>query len=145
MVSDMFVCLFESESRFNSNCTLIFWTNLRSLVTLRKSIVGNSIRFFWKQRNKKTSSIMEIEIDNTTDVVNLILDKMEKFGINYKISKQNNAPKTGHLPPTDIESVEKAIAEIEPKIGNTIEQVEVEYLMDLYSKVPIYFNLNKRQ
>jgi len=102
------------------------------------------MRFFWKQRNKKTCDIMELEVENTTDVVNLLLDRMEKFGINYKISKQNNNPKTGHLPPTDIDSVEKAITDMEQKIGSSIEPVEIEYLMDLYSKVNIIFIIINR-
>jgi len=135
MVSDMFMCLFETEI-WSNNLTLVFWSNLRSLITIRKGVIGNIMKFIWKQKGRRnTNYLMEIELDNTKDVLSLIIEKMEKFGINYKMSKQNVGPKTGQLPEIDIDSVEKAIAEIEPKIGHIIQQVEVEHLMDLYSKV----------
>jgi len=143
MISDMFVCLFElieGGMWTKPSLTLVFWTNLRALFTIRKNLVGNKMKFFWKQRHKKSNYTMELEFDNTQEVVELILDKMEKFGINYKISKQNMGPKTGELPKIDIENVENAISDMEKKIGNNIEQAEVEYLMDLYQKAVEYYS-----
>jgi len=131
----MFVCLYETERWSRSSLNLVFWTNLRSLITIRKSLVGNSIKFYWKQRNTKDHYIMELEIEDTNEVVELILEKMEKFGINYKITKQSNAPKQGEIPKIDIENVEIAITNLESRISDHPEQAEVEYLMDLYSKV----------
>jgi len=135
MISDMFVCLFEQDGWTKSNLTLIFWANLKALVTIRKNIVGNTIRLCFKQKKKKDNHIIELDCDHTNEILDLILDKMGKFGINYKISKQTNAPKNGIVPKIDIESVENAISDMERKIGNTIEQADIEYLMDLYSKV----------
>ena len=48
-------------------------------------------------------------------LVNLILGKMECFGINYNISQRSLEPKEGKLPNCDIDMVEKEIEEIEKK------------------------------
>ncbi len=144
MVSDMFVCLFEADNWDKSRLKLIFWTNLKSLITIRKNLVGNLVKFFWRQKTKSSHYIMELDFDNNTEVVNLILEKMQKFGINYKVSKQNklNNTNTG----IDIENVDKAIKNLEIKVfgeDENVEQAEVEYLMDLYKKVRIFNNIRQ--
>lgn len=67
----------------------------------------------------------------------MILDKMSKYGINYKINK--NIPRQGKIPAIDIENVEKTITELESQIEQTPDLTHVEYLMDLYSKVIFSF------
>ncbi len=76
---------------------------------------------------------MELDFEGNTEVINLILDKMQKFGINYNISKKKQG--SGTLPQIDIKSIETAISGLEPKIGKDIESAEIEYLLDLYKKV----------
>lgn len=34
---------------------LIFWSNLRSLVTIKKTINGDTCKFIWKQKNIKVN------------------------------------------------------------------------------------------
>jgi hypothetical protein len=67
----------------------------------------------------------------------MILDRMSKYGINYKINK--NIPRTGKIPDIDIETVEKSILDLEQQIEENPDLPHVEYLMDLYSKVKIFF------
>ena len=52
MVGDMFFCLFDQETWNKNNLTLTFWSNIRALVTIKKTIKGETCRFFWKQKNK---------------------------------------------------------------------------------------------
>jgi len=135
MVSDMYLCLFETETWSFSKLNLVFWSSLKSLVAIRKNVEGDTIKLVWKQKKKKDNYIIELEIDEQTYLINFIMDNMKQIGINSKVSRKDNRPRSGVLPFTDIKSVEKAIEDMESKIGNKIEQVEVEYLMDLYSKV----------
>ncbi len=83
---------------------------------------------------------MVLVVDNTEDIVKIILDRMTKFGITYHISKNFTGPKTGVLPQTDIETVEKTILELETQVLDNPDRGLVECLMDLYGKVS---NINK--
>ena len=53
MVSDIYICLFEDEKWNKNSVQLIFWANLRSLVTLKKIAKENIVRFFFKQNHNK--------------------------------------------------------------------------------------------
>jgi hypothetical protein len=79
---------------------------------------------------------MELILDETDELVDVMLDRMSRFGINYKVNK----PRDGVIPEIDIESVEKIIADIEGQIDNDPELAKVEYLMDLYSKAVEYYS-----
>jgi viroplasmin and RNaseH domain-containing protein len=135
MVSDVFFCLFDQEKWNKNNLNLTFWTNIRSLVTIKKMIKGDTCRFFWKQRNKKKHYEMILTIENSNELVNLMLDKMSKFGINYKVSKHNLEPKQGQIPAIDIETVEKNISECEARLEDNPDIELIQYLMNLYEKV----------
>lgn len=81
---------------------------------------------------------MIITLENSNDLVNLMLDKMSKFGINYKVSK--NMPKQGTLPAIDIDTVEKSIMEIENKVENNPDMELMQFLMSLYEKAVEYYS-----
>ena len=53
LVSDMFFCLFDQEKWNKNNLHLTFWSNIKALVTIKKTIQGDCCRFFWKQKVKK--------------------------------------------------------------------------------------------
>jgi hypothetical protein len=53
LFSDTFFCLFDQEKWTKNNLTLTFWANIRSLLTIKKSMQNDLCRFFWKQKNKK--------------------------------------------------------------------------------------------
>jgi glutamine synthetase len=135
MVSDVYFCLFDQEKWTKNNLHLTFWSNIRSLVTIKKMIKGDTCRFFWKQKNKKKHYEMIMTIENSNEIVNLMLDKMSKFGIDYKVSKHNLGPKQGVIPAVDIETVEKNIAEYEAKVEDNPDMELMQYLMSLYDKV----------
>lgn len=135
MVSDIFFCLFDQEKWTKNNLHLTFWSNIRSLVTIKKLIKGDVCRFFWKQKCKKKNYEMILSVENSNELVNLMLDKMSKFGINYKISKHNLGPKQGVIPSIDIETVENSIEEFERKLEMNPDMELMQYLMSLYEKV----------
>ena len=43
MVGDMFFCLFDQETWSKNNLTLTFWSNIRALVTIKKTIEGHTV------------------------------------------------------------------------------------------------------
>jgi len=96
---------------------------------------GDTCRFFWKQINKKKNYEMILNMEDSSELVNLMLDKMSKFGMNYKVSKHNLGPKLGRIPPIDIETVEKNIIEVEGEIEFKPDLQLMQYLMTLYEKV----------
>ncbi len=104
-------------------------------MTIKKLIKGDSCRFFWKQKNKKKNFEMVLKIENSNELVELLLDKMSKFGINYKVSKHNLGPKQGTIPAVDIDTVEKNILEIEARVETHPDLELMQYLMSLYEKV----------
>jgi hypothetical protein len=57
MISDINICLFEQDKWNKNNLMLVFWSNLRSLVTIRKTINGDVCKFYWKQKNKKVNKL----------------------------------------------------------------------------------------
>jgi hypothetical protein len=141
MVSDIFFCLFDQEKWNKNNLHLTFWSNIRSLVTIKKLIKGDTCRFFWKQKSKTKNYEMILTLEDSNSLINLMLDKMSRFGINYKLSKHNLGPKQGVIPPIDIESVEKAIAEVEARVEDKPDMELMQYLMSLYEKVNISYIL----
>ncbi len=85
--------------------------------------------------------------EKSSILIEMVLDKMSKYGINYKINK--NIPRSGKIPDVDIETVEKSIFKLEKQIEENPDLEHVEYLMELYSKVFftssfINFHSNKR-
>jgi hypothetical protein len=140
MVSDIFFCLFDQEKWTKNNLHLTFWSNIRSLVTIKKLIKGDTCRFFWKQKNKNKNYEMVLTLDDSNTLINLMLDKMSKFGINYKLSKHNLGPKQGVLPAIDIDTVEKAISEVEARVEDRPDMELMQYLMSLYEKAVEYYS-----
>lgn len=69
-------------------------------------------------------------------LIEMILDRMSKYGINYKINK--NIARSGKIPDLDIETVENSILDLEQQIEQNPDLPHVEYLMDLYSKVNFF-------
>jgi hypothetical protein len=83
---------------------------------------------------------MTLILEESDTIVDIMLDRMSRFGINYKVSKNNIEPKTGVIPQTDIDTVEKTIADMEADIENDPDMAKVEYLMDLYAKAVEFYS-----
>jgi len=85
MVSDEYFCVFQIESWSKSLLTLIFWSNFHSLITIRKKLVDkHNVKLYWRQQYIKNYFVFDFEIDSNTELVELIINKMEKQHINYK-------------------------------------------------------------
>jgi hypothetical protein len=52
IISDMYFLVFDTEIWNKNSITLLFWTTIRALVTIKKLIKNDLCRFFWKQKNK---------------------------------------------------------------------------------------------
>ena len=57
LLSDIYICVFEIQKWKKNSLFLTFWSNLRSLVTIKKTINGDVCRFFWKQKNKNVRKL----------------------------------------------------------------------------------------
>eukprot|EP00340_Litonotus_pictus_P002370 CAMPEP_0170517482 /NCGR_PEP_ID=MMETSP0209-20121228/3466_1 /TAXON_ID=665100 ORGANISM="Litonotus pictus, Strain P1" /NCGR_SAMPLE_ID=MMETSP0209 /ASSEMBLY_ACC=CAM_ASM_000301 /LENGTH=449 /DNA_ID=CAMNT_0010802753 /DNA_START=96 /DNA_END=1445 /DNA_ORIENTATION=- len=141
LVGDMFFCLFDQDMWNRNNLTLTFWSNIRALVTIKKTIQGETCRFFWKQKNRKKMFEQILLIpEDSNKLIDLLLSKMKNFGINYKITRNNNEPRKGKIPSVDIDSVEKSIARVEEDVKLKPDAVHVEYLLELYSIAVEYYS-----
>lgn len=134
MVSDLYLCVFELEKWSRSNLILIFWTSLRALVTIRKNVKEEIVKFYFKQKHRKIPYELAFHFDDSDILIGSILKTMQTLGINYKVKKQG-FPKTGTLPSINIEEVENAIVELEPVVNQSPDSTSVNNLMDLYQKV----------
>lgn len=74
--------------------------------------------------------------DKSPFLIEMILDRMSRYGINYKINK--NIQRTGKIPELDIENVEKNIVKLENLIDQNPDLEHVDNLMELYSKVNFF-------
>ena len=79
---------------------------------------------------------MKLIVEKSEILIEMVLDRMSKFGINYKINK--NIPREGKIPAINIELVESTILELEQKIEENLDLENIDYLMDLYSKVSFF-------
>lgn len=55
MISDLFICVFELDrwTLKSNNLTLLFYANIRSIISLKKIADENLVRFVFKDKYKK--------------------------------------------------------------------------------------------
>ena len=143
LISDINFCLFDIDKKNKNLGTLIFWSNLKALITLKRNLNENSIKFYFKNKliHQKLFELTLITNENSDEIINCILGKMKWFGINYNISKKNLNKKLGKIPNTDIEMVENQIEEYEKKIENDVPTIEItQFLMTLYEKAIEFYS-----
>lgn len=143
MISDLYFCLFEVDKKNKNIGILTFWSNIKALITIRRIVKDNICIFVWRNKlEKKKLQEIKIIVQQGEELVNLILGKMECFGINYNISQRSLEPKEGKVPNCDIDMVEKQIEEIEKQVeGNDKPSLEiVQFLMMLYEKAVEYYS-----
>ena len=142
VISDLYFCLYEIDKKNKNKGELTFWSNIKALITIKRIVKENICTFIWRNKfdNKKEHEIY-IVIPHGEEVVNLMISKMESFGIKYNISQKTIGPKEGKLPSCDIETVEKEIEEYEKKINQKDVSVEmVQYLILLYERAIEYYS-----
>ena len=59
IISDMYFLIFDTELWNKNSITLLFWTSIRALVTIKKLIKNDLCRFFWKQKNKNVNFFLK--------------------------------------------------------------------------------------
>lgn len=91
LISDIFFCLFEYDFFSLNTCKLIFWSNIKALVSMREYVGNNICEFeFNIKYNKKYK--LKLVIEDGEYVINLIMNNLKHFGIDYSVStkEQNN-------------------------------------------------------
>ena len=128
------------------NMKLAYWAHINSLDTIRHTKGSNTSEYIWKLKKKrfftiilKTYPIFEKETDK---IVDLLIENLKNSGIAYSITNKNLGPKTGQLPPIEINIVEDEINKLEIKIKNpeTLNQENLKILMNLYEKAVQYYS-----
>jgi len=85
MVSDLFICLFEEEKWSKNNIYLMFWANLRSLVTIKKNAKEKLVKLFLKQKHKKSLYELELDFPDSDKLVGTIVRTMKNDGNKLQI------------------------------------------------------------
>lgn len=137
-ISDIYFCLYEYDKKNKGNATLTFWSHIRALITIKRIVKEDIYHFYWRNKlESKKSYQLSLHIANGNEIVNLIIGKMECFGIKYNITQRNLEERTGEPSPQDIdiEMVENQIVEIEQQINKEPNFELVQFLMTLYEKV----------
>jgi ubiquitin-protein ligase len=91
LISDIFFCLFEYEFLYPSNLKLIFWSNIKALVSMKEYTKNGVCEFVFSIKNRRKYN-MRIVVDDSKQVINLLMDNLKHFGIDYSISskEENN-------------------------------------------------------
>ena len=139
MISDIFFVLFDYEFLNKNNLKLIFWSNIKSLVGMREFVETDTCEFTWRIKKNRTYS-MKIDTIEGDRIINLLIDNLKKFGIEYSITTKTLGPKEGVIPPIDIDIVESQIREMEAKIVHEDTAEMVKFLMVLYEKAVQYYS-----
>ena len=139
MISDIFFVLFDYEFLNKNNLKLIFWSNIKSLVGMREFVETDTCEFTWRIKKDRTYS-MKIDTTEGDRIINLLIDNLKKFGIEYSITTKTLGPKEGVIPPIDIDIVESQIREMEAKIVHEDTAEMVKFLMVLYEKAVQYYS-----
>ena len=134
MVSEIHICLFEIDKWSLSNVFLVFWANMRTLVTIKKYAKENTVKFFLKQHFKKELYELVLDFENSHILVGKIVKTMKSLGINYKVNKLNQ-PKSGVLPQINIDFVETKLNNLEAKMLVNPESSGVDEVNKLYQNV----------
>ena len=137
MISDLFFVLFDFDFFNKSNLRLVFWSTIKSLSFMRE--ISGNCEFTWKIKGGRKFT-MKIETLEGDKIINLLVDNLKKFGIDYSISTKTLGPKEGVIPSIDIDIVESQIKEIEEKIKKEDTAEMVKFLMVLYEKAVQYYS-----
>jgi len=145
LVSDIHICLFEHVKSLKHTVQLVFWSSLRSLVTIRRNPKDNLVRFFFKQKHRKPVYELALAFTGSANLVADLLKTMQFLGIQYKVNRQGGSQKSGTLPQVDIENVEKSLKVLEIKVEHNPDTESVEQIMDLYQKAIEYYSATNNE
>ena len=85
LISDIFFCLFEYDFFSLNNCKLVFWSNIKALISMREYVGNNICEFEFNVKYNKKSKL-RLVIEDGEYVINLIMNNLKHFGIDYSVS-----------------------------------------------------------
>ena len=141
-ISDENFCLYEKEqSRYN----LIFYSNIKNLMSFKKSIEPIVTLNFKKKiiNNEKDIQfcIFELQIKSHIDedmdkVMDLLIEKIKNIGFKMNINEQ----KKGVLPNINAEKIEGEIKRLESQLRNRDNVLVFNKLLNRYEKIIEYYS-----
>ena len=91
VISDLFFLLFEYEKLNKNNLTLIFWSSINNIKSIKKIIVYKMVIIKWKEsENDNEEYEMCLTMDNNEMFVEKLFEKMKYFGISFQMKKNYN-------------------------------------------------------
>ena len=90
IISDIFFLLFEYEKLNKNNLTLVFWSLINNIKSIKKIIVYKMVIIKWKAENENEEYEMCLTMDNNEMFVEKLFEKMKYFGISFQMKKNYN-------------------------------------------------------
>jgi ubiquitin-protein ligase len=87
IISDIFFLLFEYEKLNKNNLTLVFWSLINNIKSIKKIIVYKMVIIKWKAENENEEYEMCLTMDNNEMFVEKLFEKMKYFGISFQMKK----------------------------------------------------------
>ena len=144
MITEGFILLFVEKGIFESQkLKLIFWGPISSLSIIKQISNRNVLELKWKAKKDKTS-LMRLKTEKDEQILEIILECLNKKKIEFKIANESSGAKKGEIPQVDIVAVEQEISKLEIKVkikgkdGSNIENTK--QLMNLYEKAVQYYS-----
>ena len=117
LISDIYFLLFESEKWNKNKLTLVFWSSINCLKSIKKILVNNLVFIHWSQKGINIPYEMFLTMDKGEETVDKLLEKIHYFGLNYNITKEIKGNKIEEKKENEI---------VEEKIDNKVEEVKKE-------------------
>ena len=117
LISDIYFLLFESEKWNKNKLTLVFWSSINCLKSIKKILVNNLVFIHWSQKGINVPYEMFLTMDKGEETVDKLLEKIHYFGLNYNITKEIKGNKIEEKKENEI---------VEEKIDNKVDEVKKE-------------------
>ena len=117
LISDIYFLLFESEKWNKNKLTLVFWSSINCLKSIKKILVNNLVFIHWSQKGINIPYEMFLTMDKGEETVDKLLEKIHYFGLNYNITKEIKGNKIEEKKENEI---------VEEKIDNKVDEVKKE-------------------
>ena len=88
LISDIYFLLFEIEKWNKNKLTLVFWSSINSIKSIKKILVNNMVFIHWSQKGINEPYEMFLTMDKGEETVDKLLEKIHYFGLNYNITKE---------------------------------------------------------
>ena len=142
-ISDEYFCLYEKNS--NNNYILVFYSNIKNLLSFNKTL-DSIVTLNWRKKlNTKNVEIIDClyslkiksNIDEDMDkIMDILIEKIKKIGFKMNI----NEKKKGELPNIDVQKVESEIGRLESQLKNRENVLVFNKLLQNYEKIIEYYS-----